>query len=205
MSNLPTWYFDHPVFCLKSSFAAKLGSDLDYAYFTTNVPIDKVEPVSERIKFITATLYKKHTWELVNVKPFGPDTTNIYDDEVERCGIHFALFSTVGQNRVLRLRWADKHFDYLGRSFQGYLSEYVKKTKKMRKKAKKLASEAEDSRGKAEAIYNFVQENYAVDSSGYVLRPTQNSLKKVYADKQAAPFEMNILLVEMLKMAGLDA
>lgn len=205
VTNLPTWYFDHPVFCLSSTFTVKLGADLDYVFFSTNIPPDKIEPVSERIKILTATAYKRHTWTMVNIRPFIPDTLAVYDDETQRYGLHFQLLSTVGQNRAIHAICSDKHLQYLGESFQGYLHEYVETTKKMRNLARGLAGKAADSRGKAEAIYDYVAANYAVDSSGYVLRPTQNNLKKVFADKEAAPFEMNILLVEMLKIAGFDA
>ncbi|UCG61494.1 MAG: DUF3857 and transglutaminase domain-containing protein [Candidatus Zixiibacteriota bacterium] len=205
VSNIPTWFFDHPVFCLSSTFSAKLGSDLDYVFFTTNVPANKVEPVSKRIKFMTATAYKRHTWQLENIRPFIPDSSDIYSEEVRRSALYFQLLSTQGQNRVIHAVCADKHLQYLGESFQGYLHEYVATTKKMRNLARKLAGAGETPRQKAEIIYDWVVSNYSVDSSGYVLRPTQKNLKKVFTDKEAAPFELNILLVEMLKIVGFDA
>lgn len=205
VTNLPTWFFDHPVFCLSSTFTAKLGSELDYGYCAINVPADNVDPVTESIKFLTATVYRSHTWTLENVLPFIPDTSYFYDDEVLRSGLHFQLFSTEGHNRILRVVYSDEHMQYLGQSFQGYLGEFVKTTKKMKKQVFNLTKNAPDARAKAEAIYNYIADRYTIEASGYVLRPTQNDLKGVFKETVAAPFEMNILLVKMFQMAGLEA
>ncbi len=127
ITNLPSWFFDHLVPCLRSQFTAKLGSDLDYTYFTTNVPDELISPVSKRIKVLSITAYKAHTWEVRDIPPFVPDTLSFFDEEVRRTALHFQLFSTRGQNRVLTGVFTDKHWQHIGQSFQGYLHEYVKR------------------------------------------------------------------------------
>ena len=206
ISNIPSWFFDHPVYCLLSSFTARLGSELDYVYFWTNLPNDKIDPVVERIKFLTATIYKAHTWTIENVHPYPRDPANALPPETIRMGLHFQLFSTVNaQNRVIRGTYTEEHWQHVGEGFQGYLDEYVKTTKKMRNKARSLAKGGADTRARVESIFNFVVGNYRPDTNGFSLRPSHSNLKKVYKDRTGMPFEINILLVKMLNIAELKA
>jgi len=204
-SNLPSWFFDHPVFCLESRYVAKLGADLDYSFFTANIPVELIKPVMKRIKILTATVYKSHTWEMQNIPPTKSDTSGFYDEEYLRPSLNFQLFSTVGTNEVYHVIFSDKHFEYLGRSFQGYINEYFKKTKNMRKKTKKLVSDLGDPLAKVEAIYNFVSNEYEIDSAGYDLRPVHNNMKNLYKKKKGMSFELNLLLIQLLRIAGFDA
>jgi len=205
VSNLPSWYFDHSVFCMESKYTAKIGADLDYSYFTVNIPEELTKPEMKRIKILTATVYKAHTWKMNNIPPIKLDTSGFFDEEFLRPVLNFKLFSTTGTNEVYRTIFTDKHFQYLGQSFQGYLDEYFKKTKDMRKKTKKLISGLDNRRAKVEAIYNFVSKEYEVDSTGYVLRPRHNNMKNLYKKKIGMPFEVNLLLVQMLRIAGIKS
>jgi hypothetical protein len=205
VANVPTWFFDHQVYCLQSRFALKLGSDIDYSYFTTNVPTERAEPVSERIKLLWATVFKKHTWLMENIPPFESDSSDFIDDEVARCGLHFQLFSTVGKNRVLNVVFTDEHWQHIGESIQGYLKRYVKKTKSMKRKVRDLVAETESTRARVEVIYNHVSSEFQIDSTGFVLRPKHSNLKSLYKEKTGMRFEINLLLLEMLTMAGIEA
>ncbi|MEW6412739.1 MAG: DUF3857 domain-containing protein [Candidatus Zixiibacteriota bacterium] len=205
VSNVPSWYFDHPVFCLSSVFVLKLGSELDYTYFTANIPNERIDPEMERIKFITATVYKQYTWTMENIPPPPMDSSRTLDNEVIRAGLHFQLFSTIGQNRALRGIYTDEHWQHLGESFQGYLNEYMKKTKKMHKKVSELVKDQPDARSKATAIYDYISQNYTLDSTGFVLRPRHSNVDKLFKDGSGMPFEINILLVQMLRMAGFES
>ncbi len=75
----------------------------------------------------------------------------------------------------------------------------------MRKKVKSLISDAENSRARVEAIFRFVSGDYLVDSTGYVMRPRHSTMRNLYKKKIGMPFELILLLVEMLRASGLDA
>ncbi len=202
ISNLPDWYFDHPVFCMESKYVAKIGADIDYTYYTVNIPNEFTIPRTERIKFLTATAYKEHTWRMKNLPPSKIDTTGDFSDEFIRPFMNFTLSSTVGTKEVHHAIFTDKHFMYVGRSFQGYINEYFKKTKDMRKRTKKIVSELDDPHAKIEAIYNFISDEYELVSTEYDLHPKHKNMKNLYKKKNGMPFELNLLLVQMLKIAG---
>lgn len=75
----------------------------------------------------------------------------------------------------------------------------------MRKMVHQLIDGLNDDYQKAEAIYNYVNNEFTIDSSGYELRPIQKHMKNLYKKRYGAPFELNILLVELLKMAKIKA
>jgi len=208
MRNIPTWFFDHDVYCLKSEFVAKIGADFDYLFLPANLPQEKEEPAMKRIKFLTATAYKQYTWQLENVHPYFKDTNSVFDSELIRIGLHFMRFSSVGlgQNRILRVgKFSDKHWEFMGRNIQGFLNEYVNVNRSMKKKFIKIAPKKDPTDLKIQNICNYLRSEYNVDSTGYYLRPTHSRLKNLYKKKYGMPFEINLLMVEMLKSAGVKA
>ena len=205
VTNLPGWFFDHTVYCMKSEYAAQLGGDVDYLYYTTNVRRSKQEPVTEPVKVLLATAYQKYTWTLTRIPPYKPDTTVLYDDEAQRVGLHFRLYSIWGRNRVLRTNYSDEHWQNVGESFQGYEDEYCKRSRKMMKQAKHLVAKRKTDLEKVGAIYDYVTGNFSSDSTGYIMRPRHSNMKELYDEKIGMPFELNLMLVEMLRMAGFDA
>ncbi|MFH1687982.1 MAG: DUF3857 domain-containing protein [bacterium] len=205
-SNIPTWFFDHQVPTLESRFEVQIGAELDYTFFTTNVPTESIEPTMKRIKVLTATAYKKYTWLLRDIAPLVPDSLGFYDDEVARCGVHFQLFSTPGENRLLPMGvYVDKHFRWMGQDIQGFLDDYTKTTKTMRKKIRAQVGDVEPPLDRMRAIYSWIQSEFALDTTGYELRPRHDNMKALFKKQIGMPFELNILLVEALKIAGLDA
>ena len=82
ISNIPNWYFDNSIYCLHSEMIVKLGSDLDYVYFTTNIPSENSKPESRRGLGIIDRVYKYYTWVMDSIPPFIPDTTGLYEEEL---------------------------------------------------------------------------------------------------------------------------
>ncbi len=205
VTNLPSWYFDHAVYCLKSRYTAQLGGDVDYIYYTTNVRRSKQEPVTEPVKVLLATAYQKHSWSLTKIPAYKRDTSVTWDDEAQRVGLHFRLYAIYGRNRVLRTNYSDEHWKNVGESMQGYTDEYCNRSKKMMKQARRLVAKLPSDLDKVNAIYGYIVDNFAPDSTGFILRPSHTGLKQLYDEKIGMPFELNLLLVEMLKMAGFES
>ncbi len=205
VTNLPTWYFDNPVYTFSSVFSGKIGADLDYLYYTTNLPDHRIIPDFKTVYILTSPVYKMHSWSMENVPPFVPDTAEIVEAEAQRSAVHFRLFSTNGENRIMRGKYTDEHWQFIGQSFQGYANEYAKTSKSLRKKARNLTAKLETEYAKLEAIYEYIIGEYTVDPSGLDLRPLNKTLKKLYESKNGKPFELNLLLVEMLRISGLQA
>lgn len=119
--------------------------------------------------------------------------------------MHFNLFSTIGKNRIIRAIYADEHFENIGASFEGYLRDYRKKPRSLKKAVSKLVSGVEDQRERAAKLLAYVSSVVAVDTSELDLRPARKSIKDLLKKKNGRPFEANILLTESLRLAGIDA
>lgn len=205
VTNIPSWFFDNPVYTFSSEFSAKIGGDIDYIFFTTNLPPDRIPPTVKSIRILSAPVYKRHSWYMENIPPFVRDTAQIVEAEAQRKAIHFRLFSTDGENRIMAGTYSDTHWQLVGESFQGYMLEYVKTGKGLRRKARSLTADQETEMDKLEALYDYIVAELTVDPSGHDLRPLNTTLKQLYRKKKGKPFELNLMLVEMLKIAGLKA
>ena len=203
--NLPNWFFDHDIYGMRSRFSAQIGSDIDYIYYTTNMRRRDQEPVTEAVKILFATAYEKYTWELADIPAYKPDTALAFEDEAQRIGLHFRLYAKYGRNRVLRTNYSDDHWKNVGQSMQGYKDIYCDQSKAMMKQVKKLISDAETDIDKIDAIYGYIVSGFSADSTGYVMRPVHSNMKSLYKDRTGMPFELNLLLVELLRMAGFEA
>jgi|GEM_PF-1782155 len=204
VANLPAWYFDHPVYTLYSELTVKLGADLDYTCVPSNVPVDQQQPRSQRGSGLIDRVYKYHTWAMDDLpatasEPFMP-RPNDY-----RPSLHFELFSTSGENRVIIGNYSDEHWVNAGRNIQGYLAMYVKKPRRLQTESLDRIRNLTADHDKARCLYEYVRDRYRSDGGGYRLRPVAKNMRDFHKKKRGAPFECNILLVEMLRAAGIDA
>jgi len=204
VANLPAWYFDHPVYTLYSEFTVKLGADLDYTCVPSNVPVDQQQPNSQRGSGLIDRVYKYHTWVMDDLpatesEPFMP-RPNDY-----RPSLHFELFSTSGENRVIIGKYSEEHWVNVGRNIQGYLAMYVKKPRRLQTEALDQIRNLTTDHDRVRRLYEYVRDRYRSDGGGYRLRPVEKNMRDFHKKKRGAPFECNILLVEMLRAAGFDA
>jgi len=204
VANLPAWYFDHSVYTLYSSLTAKLGSDLDYTCVPSNIPVNMQFPNTRHGSGIIDRVYKYHTWVMENlpptdIEPFMP-RPNDY-----RPSLNFELLSTLGENRIIIGNFADVHWCNVGKNIQGYLNIYIKRPRQLLTDALKIASEQSNPQDKTRRLFEHVRETYCTDGKGYRLPPVKDNLREFFEKKTGAPFELNLLLVEMLKVAGIDA
>ncbi len=207
MRNLPSWHFDNPIYCLTSEFTAKIGADCDYLFVPLNMPAERADPAVERVKVLTATAYKKHTWHMENIRAFPSDSSAQGFSELNRSGLHFNRFSSVdrGENRIIRGVYDSTHWQYVGRSIQGYLNEYLKVTIGMRKQFGKLWSSDDAPMVRIVKICDYLTSQYTADSGGYNMHPAHDDLRKLYKTRHGVPFEINLLMVKMLESAGVKA
>jgi hypothetical protein len=122
-----------------------------------------------------------------------------------RPSLNFELFSTEGENRIIIGNYTDVHWRNVGKNIQGYLNMYVRRPRQLLTDALKEASGLTSAREKTRHLFEFVRDEYRADGKGYRLRPAKNNLREFFEKKIGAPFELNLLLVEMLKVAGIDA
>lgn len=206
ISVLPSWCFDHQWPSLRSRFGVKIGSEHDYTFYTTGIPTDCVQPQYRRGSGIIDRVYKYYQWILRDVPPTITDSEEVIDLN-RRWAVHFQVFNFpgYGENRLLKGTFTDRYWQELGKSFQGFLNDYSSRSRKMRKLVKDLVSGLTDPQARAEALYAWVATNVKSDVSERYLQPRHPKVTKVFNKKTATPCEVNLLLIEMLRMANLKA
>ena len=205
VTNLPTWYFDHPVYTAYSELVVKLGSDLDYICLPSNISIDKAIPDSHRGSGIIDRVYKYHTWVLENLPPAIPEPYMKRPRDY-RPTLHFQLFSNNGENRIITGIYSDSTWRNTGRNIQGYLNMYSKKKPRgFSQKAHSIVEGLETNHEKAVALYEYVRDNFEHDNWKYELRPSYRYIRDFYKKKSGSRAEFNILLLEFLKVVHVDA
>ena len=93
----------------------------------------------------------------------------------------------------------------LRKSSSKAICEGCNKSKRVSKKAIKLTSSIESEHDKIEVIYRFVAENYNQDCPLVALRPEQWYVDHLYKKKTGSAFEINMLLLQMLKSIDIQA
>ncbi|MCX6835061.1 MAG: hypothetical protein NTW07_08010 [candidate division Zixibacteria bacterium] len=186
------------------SITVKLGSGLDYTCVPSNIPVEMQQPEVRRGSGIIDRVYKYHTWKMEDIapteaEPFMPRPNDF------RPSLNFELFSTNGENRIILGNYTDVHWRNVGKNIQGYLNMYIKRPRQLLTDALKEASGLTSLRDKTRHLFEFVRDEYRADGQGYRLRPAKNNLRDFFEKKTGAPFELNLLLVEMLKVVGIDA
>jgi hypothetical protein len=204
VSNLPAWYFDNSAYTLYSELTVKLGSELDYTCVPSNIPVELQHPDVRRGSGIIDRVYKYHTWKMEDIPPTDYEPLMPRPNDY-RPSLHFELFSTSGENRIIIGNYADVHWLNVGKNMQGYLNMYVKRPRQMFADALQAVSGLAGAHDKTKRLFDLVRDEYRADGKGYRLRPVKKNLREFYDKKTGAPFELNLLLVEMLKVAGVDA
>jgi hypothetical protein len=204
VANIPMWYFDNIGPTLYSQYIVKLGANLDYSCVASNLPQDKQEPEVRRGKGIIDRVYVYYTWTMENTPAIQPEAFMPRPNDF-RPSLYFDLFSSPGENRIIMGTVADTHWNYVGQNFQGYLSMYVGKLREVKSETMKILEGLTSQESKARRLYEYVHDNYSADSAGYRMRAAHKNLTEFRKQKTGAPFESNILLVEMLKAADIQA
>lgn len=204
VSNLPAWYFDTPVFTLYSELTVKLGSGLDYTCVPSNVPVEMQQPEVRRGSGIIDRVYKYHTWVMEDIAPTETEPLMPRPNDY-RPSLDFELFSTDGENRIIIGNYADVHWLNVGKNMQGYLNMYIKRPRQLMTDALKASSALTGAHEKTKRLFELVRDQYRSDGDGYRLRPVKDNLREFFEKKTGAPFELNLLLVEMLRAVGIDA
>ncbi len=199
--NLPTWYFDSEFFTYHSELQVELFGQFKYGYYPSNLPAEAIKPKVE--SFYLGSM-KEYTWSLEHVDPFsatGQDESRVSD----RVAIYFNQLSVGYRNDIVLSEYSDDYWFKIGTELRGYLSGYSDRTRSCRKKAKKLAKGLTEERELVGAIYQFVAEEYRQPALLVALRPMNWNVGNFFKNKMGAAFESNLLLLEMLKAAGVAA
>ena len=198
--NLPTWHFDSGFFTYSSEFRVDLFTQIKYAYYLFGPQDTTAEPLVETAFFGARKEYK---WSLANIAPYvSPGRSG--GGEADRAAIYFNLISTGSGTEITRKDYTADYWNQVGNALRAYLVFYCDKTGKCREKAKELVSGLNETRDRVEAIYEYVATTFKQPMPVVGLRPTNWSVDNLYQSKRGAAFEINVLLLEMLRAVGVS-
>jgi len=198
---LEPWYFQGRLFAYESEFAALIHRGLNYTAVTHNVPLELREPVREELDN-RGEMPIKFTWRLTNIFPVESEpymaAVNSY-----RAALFFQLvnFKDEYNNITFIEDWPS-------------LAELVEKQyresplyhdKGVKEQALALTDTIADPVEKIRALYDFVRlEILTVDiEDEYVFTP--QDIEKTLADRRGSAAGKNLLLLQMLRDAGIIA
>lgn len=199
--SLEPWYFQSNLYTLQSEFTLALDAGFLYSTSFMNVPLQNRQAVKDSSSTVTDLPVTYYTWKLENLPPIKDEPFMAFVDNY-RASIRNQLVEYVnpysGQSTPFIEGWAD-----MAETMEGVIDDYTDGGKILENIVDSLTV---DSIGKIELagrIYNYVAENYVSKADRYYL--SHDKLSEMINDGFGTRDEKNVLLTELLKVAGIEA
>ena len=203
LTFLAPWQFQHEVFTRLSELILIIPEGFDYRAFASNayVPDPHREAFQIADPQMGTSFVGRFVWRAENLPALKrePYITTLKD-------YWATLFFQIVSYRNPKDIMSDpvifiKTWDDLAEILQKSYNPSIKKTRTLERRTLALVAEMQDDRTRAEAIYGYVRDSIETSApSGSRKRP--NDLLK---RKKGSSLEKNLLLIAMLKAAGLEA
>lgn len=203
--HLDPWYFQHEIPTLKSRLTFEACPYFRYVYLVNKGNLNFVIDTSYSMRFdMEKEICKnmEYEWELDSIPAFikEPYITTPKDYLMK---VEFQLesyFSSVtGEKFEVITTWDQLIYD-LAKSFNAFIEDDKKDTKAI---INSLNLNDKSSIEKAKAIYKYVNSNYYYDHS--MGAGTGQNKKNLIKTKTGNAAEINLLLISLLKEAGITA
>ncbi len=195
---LDPWYFQDDIYTLESTFKLILKGKFTYASVTKNVPYGDREPQVEEDDYNGT---RSFTWTRRNIEPIK--------DEPYMGATHDYLSALHCQLVTYQDRWQKidfvKDWPDLGALFTEYIDNYTDKSGNLEETAASLAASAGDDYSVARTMYRYVIDSFKTQPSPSGNYLTHEHLENMVAARYGTAEEKNILLTELLRLAGLQA
>lgn len=199
LALLDPWEFQSDIYTQLSRFTLYLPAGFNYRSFLKNGPRG-YQPVGEKI-MSTNTLLMSFTWELKDIEPLKrePFITTLED---YRCMLNFQLvtYQDAYNNITFVSTWED-----IKKRVEPTWKPFLDKTRYLTDLSNQIIDSLTAYPDKVECLYNFVRDS--LETTEYVglygdnIRPP----KKIVEQRSGSPAEKNLLLVALLRNAGLTA
>jgi len=198
-SLLDSWYFQSELYTMRSEY--RLDIDEGFTYSTVSNRLPQSAQVSEQ-SFDRVSRITSYTWTVENLLPIKsePYMGALQDYTVS---LHNQLVSFKNDfNNVIFIRdWSD-----LGKTFtEEFLAPYVEKSDKLKDLVGRLVTGAVGQEARSRLIYRFVCDSIKAKTDEERHWLTHESILDIVEKRYGTPIEKNILLVEMTKLAGMEA
>lgn len=193
---LQPWYFQHSEFTRLSQLSIVILPGFAYNVFFENIyEINKDEEVFlEPGRKLTRHIYRVENLPPIKKEPY---MSTPYD---YMAALHFQLISYKSQYRYYK--WIDT-WEELAKKIRESYDPFLKPNKQIQEIVTTAIPQCDSKLDTAKFLYDYVRENIESSSRGrrWIEKATDNLLK----DKKGTGAEKNILLVNLLRAAGLEA
>jgi hypothetical protein len=211
--NLDPWYFqDTKLYTLHSEFCLNLWPGFTYSTAALNIPPDKQNPRLEELmnpdNFAGGKIMA-YTWSMENLPPIKDEPYMRSPRNYMAC-IYNQLekYSSPQYSTSFVRDWTD-----LGSRFQEILEhDYIDprqpgadKSQMIGHLVDSLTAGRDDNSSRAKALYNFVKSEFKNDYSDETNYWLNENLIQLLQKKTGSPSEKNVLLVQLLKGAGMPS
>jgi hypothetical protein len=202
LRNLPSWYFDSEVYTVHSEFIVDLRTPLLFGFLPLNLAPEDIEP---QIVPIRPPGNKRYIWRVDNVPPFTEHIEN-QCGHPSRMGLNFVLLQLTGNAMgIEQVPMDNSHWARTGYGLLSYVWAYCEDNGSCRRQGKRIASDLPDEASKVDSICAYVSRYLKQDTVLLGLRPLNWTVDRMLKKKKGAAFEVNLVLMEMLRGADLEA
>ena len=194
---LEPWKFQNQEFTKVSELDVFLPAGFNYKIFGQNFPGH--DPKAAEEDYLGGT---KFTWRIYNFPGIKPEPYMLYPLKDYFASIHFQIVSFEGRGGMIKFidTWED-----LAQRVRVIHEPFLIGNKELEKLFLKLLHDDDDDKIKAQSIYNYVKN--AIDTTPYrgLLSDRLKKSHELVKDKKGSAVEKNLMLVNLLRQAGLEA
>lgn len=195
---LEPWYFQNREFTRLSQYSVIVLAGFSYNVFFRNT-FDIEPEVEDVLKAGLNYKLKKYTWTMRDLPPIRKEP---YMKTLEdyRAALHFQLIAYKDQYQYIKFidSWPE-----LVKKQRGFYAKYLKEETALKELLQELNIQPLSDLEKIKTLYNYVRENIVTTSRGSGYIETESA--KVLKEKKGTAAEKNILLVNLLNIAGFNA
>ncbi len=194
--------FSHAVYTLETEFALEVGVGLQYQFRTRNVPLGKRDPVVVKLPGAEMKAKQKFIWELTNLPPIDDDEPyrGFWADFVPSLTYTYSSMERKATNQDAMDKWRD-----IGQVWEAHLNEYIGKPRDFKPFVRGLIKGLDSSYQKSKALYDWVVGEIATRQDDFSDNFHHDGIGDLLKAKYGTSGEKNLLLLEMLRTAGVKA
>lgn len=196
--ELEPWYFQNSAYTLVSRYSVTILPYFHYNAFFLNEE-DQIPEEEEILDVYTKRKLTKFSWTLTDLPPIREEpymrSLNDY-----RAALYFQIekYSSPYSHRVFIKDWPT-----LVKEMRDLYDKYLGKDKSLQAVIDAELSDSMQTADKIRVLYEYVRDNVETSEQGNIY--TKSKAKNVLKEKKGTAAQKNLLLVNLLEMAGFDA
>ena len=200
--RIQPWYFQHDIPVMYSEYRVELPEPYVYKKIMTGyVSLDEAasEPKNSNFSGVPIRLLAQRF--VARDVPAFREEPNLASPDDYISKISFQLDQINFPGEPIKY-YMPKSYEHLSRHLAttDLFEKEMNKGKIVEDKVQELTSGLSTNEEKARAIYAWVQENFTIDKDFY-----EDNYKKIFEEKKGFPIDINIVLIMMLREAGIQA